>query len=865
MKPNMDPSTKADWDRTAGGDAAQFDQFVDKAGQDKPPVDGEKAEAPIDVQGSVRSLMLPKGRDPEPEPPAPTPEENWKAIVGDEEGDLVNELNKPLDMAQTLYDNWNNWGMKGVDFANPPEDFPDDAKETLKFFSDSDTSIRALDNGYDEDSRADSTITRAEVGTFIERAKGDLAAAAGAYKKHLDSPGGGDGTARALAKSAAILMANQSLVAASGERMVPGSDDQRQNNGGIHPSNFKGVADDSSLSDELKDAAALWSHSGMREILDVAGGNQATVDDDAVIGRDNIEHWLSSATPKNTSEVLDVLQQASLTKLGNEVSASLSEEEKKTFFDDLDSRSAKDKAGVFADLAKAATRLQAGKDAGLWDKVSNSLLSHDFDKVQGELADKMTQLASDPEVQKQIRETRNQGMQDLVARSPELKEQLTHYFNEQFVQGHGLDDVDLSRLDDGKQISTDDANDIGKKLLDFAQKGALVGVALGGDGKIDLAAAFEGTGRLDKLREVYEEKIKTAKGLSEQFGHGGFNEDALKDFGTSLAGFSAVLDGKLGSAIAGAGEVLGHLGDILANHATTDDLAVFGGDDGQIDEEKIAQYVEDASKTNPDLFVDDTAKPIKPALIASVVAQVGGLMQNGLSARDALADLGLIGEDTAKPKGRLGKLYDSGTLRAAGAVMSSGVLLTRMLAGNDAPLDKAAIAANAITAFGLTAGATAKIAQGSGGIVDDVLGPILKPGGAVLSAAGGSLLGVVGIISGVNELKKGNQVLGSLAVAGGAVGTALGLVEGAAAVAGLVGAAGAATLGAVASVLGPVGFVVGVGLIVAQMVIGGAARGDQKRDFIEGVAETVLPYGIGYGTVAIVPLGIDPSSGPLKS
>jgi hypothetical protein len=831
---------------------SDFDTLLDDAiaGNNDPDigVDGTGDIAP-------RNLLLPHYFEP---PPADKPQDvkdDWKAILGEGNDSKIDELTKPLDMAQKLFDNWEDWGMQhGVEFSAPPDGLPDEAKEVLEFFAGSPNAMTALDNGSlggdNGEKKADGTITRAEVGNFIESAKSDLAEASKAFQAYKDRAQGADERSYSLAEAAAVLMANQSLVASAGPRMQAGAEDQRMNNQGIHPSNLASVSGDMTLSADLREAAALWKVSGMRDMLDAAGSEHATADIDRVVGRDNIAHWLANAAPTSVEHDLALVGQAAAGTLSNKVTSNMSDEDRKTFFDHLEDRSPREKAGVLIELSQAAIRLTAGKEAGLWDDryLRNNSLDDDYDAVERDINEKMERLASDPAVKEYLETSGAEIASSIVDSSPQLKASLEEYFDKQFKGGAALEDaIDFGKLDDIGSLSPDDIREFGEKLAAFAQQASSFDLALGGDGKPDLGEALAHTGYADQIEKVYNDYIKSPEMLSRDLADGKSLEDAFKAYGVALAGFSAMLgDAGKGGDLAGAGELWKNLNEVLIDHVNLDDMAAFSDGNGEIDESKIVDYVNEMTKNDPGLFVDDAGQPVAPTTIASAVSLAVNAMRNGLSARDALAELGLIGEDTAKPPAFLGGSLNNGTLHGVSAVLSSASLITRMLVGDsDSTAGKLSTAGNALAMAAFTAGMYGKIVGSNPVAGLNGIGDLTQKGGALVGSAAGVLGGIAGIIGGVDTLKGGDKAAGGLAIAEGTLGLGLAALDAAAAIAGAAGWSAAGTLSAVSSALGPVGWAVSAGVIIAQLLIADAKKENRVDSFLDQLGDVLTPYGIG--------------------
>ncbi|MGY2288520.1 type III effector HrpK domain-containing protein [Pseudomonas sp. SDO528_S397] len=766
---------------------------------------------------------------------------DWDTITGNTSGTPTKEeldLNRPRAAAQLLSQNWDAWGLHGapIDFANPPSTLPPEAQAVLKFVASSPNFGAALDTG--GRGKADRVITHADVDHFISNTNSDLGAASKSYGSFLgNNPGD---LAKANAKSAAILMANESLVAGAGPAMLPGATNQRSNDGMFRADNLQALGSDSALSSELTGAAAMWSKPGMFRALETGGDNPATGKSDGIGTRDNIGAWLEKQAPKSDSDTLTFLDSAATRDAvaGVDTSGLTAD-----VLANPQNYTGEQKAAVLVQLTDAQTRLLVSDyvpNEGLMDKYTspNWGLNPNEDKIKAQLQSAIETLSADPDVQGFLQNNRGPALADIVDSDPTIKVAMQNYNGNDIESGKNLTDNLNAKDANGKPI------DMGVGLQNAANDATIVNLALGGNGHVDLTALADKAGQSDAIQQYYKNELVTGKAFTDAVAGGMDPTVAANSFAASTASAQAFLGDKASADDAATLQVNFNeaLGDTLLGSASTDTLNVTLGDgNGNFDEAKVTAAINDAAQKDPEMFVTADGGKIDPAQVVSMLRSVWDIGRQG----DKIAD--------ALPKaiegmkfGDVSPAFKQGLLHIGSAVLMSGVLIARSASGSTTPVADANRVSAGLQFTGLLLEGGTKYAKEAGygvtwvnrpdgGTIGDFPGKIpvgkgpLSPqqianigvAGKVIGSAGGIIGGVLGVISGVDSLKKGDYLTGSFSVATGVLGTG-------AAVAGLVeagaGLYGASEVGAVAGTL--------------SGILGGAAA------ILGGIGSAFLPFAL---------------------
>src|SRR5471032_1095860 len=604
---------------------------------------------------------------------------DWDTITGNTSGTPTKEeldLNRPRAAAQLLSQNWDAWGLHGapIDFANPPTTLPPEAQAVLKYVSSSPSLMAALDAG--SGSRTDNVITRANVDQFVSKAQGDLSSASSAYSKYLTSnTGDKGGIALATAKSAAILMANQSLAAASGSAMNPGNN-QRENFGAIRQDNLQALASDTALSTDLTGAAGLWSRPGMLHALDIGGDDHATYHADGVVLAKNIGAWLTSVAPGSDNAALAFLDGAATRSASADVDTS------KLTADVLanpQNYDGKTKAAVLTQLTDAKTRLTISNyeqnDTGLYDKYTapNEGLNPNSVKVSAQLQNSINQLMADPDVQSFLASSRGPGLQDLVNSDPDLKLAVQSFSANDMASGKVLNDALSAKGSDGKPVT------VGVGLQNAANEMTIANLALGGDGKLDFAAIAQKAGQVDTITSYYKNELVSGQAFKDMLASGMDPTAAASSFAASTASAQAFLGASASPDDAAKLQVNFNeiLTDTLVNSADGDTLNVTLGDgSGNFDEAKVSAAITSAAQADPTLFTAADGSKIDPAQVVSMLRSLWDSGRQGEKITEALPKA-IDGLNL----GSVSDAYKQGLLHIGSAVLAGGVLIARSSTG----------------------------------------------------------------------------------------------------------------------------------------------------------------------------------------
>ena len=789
---------------------------------------------------------------------------DWDTITGNTSGTPTKEeldLNRPRAAAQLLSQNWDAWGLHGapIDFANPPTSLPPEAQAVLKYVASSPNLMAALDSG--GRGKADNVITHSDVDHFIDNTNKDLGAASKSFASFMGSKPGELATANA--KSAAIVMANESLVASSGTAMRPG-DNQRSNDGMIRPDNLEALGSDSALSNELTGAAAMWSRPGMFHALETGGDNPATGKSDNIGTRDNIGAWLEKQAPKTDSDTLTFLDGAATRDAVAGVDTS------KLTADILanpQNYSGAQKAAVLVQLTDAQTRLLVSDyvpHAGLMDKYTspNWGLNPNEDKIKAQLQSGIETLSADPDVQSFLQNNRGPALSDIVSSDPTMKVALQNYFADGIESGKNLNDNLNAKDQNGKQI------DLGMGLQNAANDATIANLALGGNGHVDLSKVAANAGQSEAIQSYYKNELVTGKAFTDAVAGGMDPTVAASSYAASAASAQAFLGDKATADDAATLQVNfnENLSDALLGGATTDTLNVTLGDGkGNFDEAKVTAAINDAQQKNPEMFVTADGGKIDPAQVVSMLRSVWDIGRQGNKIADALPKA-----IEGMKFGDVSPAFKQGLLHIGSAVLMSGVLMARSANGSNTPVADANRVSAGLQFAGLLLEGGTKYAKEAGygvtwvnrpdgGTIGDFPGKVpvgkgplsaeqianIGAAGKIIGSAGGIIGGVIGIIGGVDSLKKGDYLTGSFSVATGVLGTG-------AAVAGLVeagaGLYGATEIGAVAGTIsgilgGATAILGGIGSAFLPFALADA-HGKAQDAFYGQLAPVLQQYGL---------------------
>ncbi len=778
--------------------------------------------------------------------PLSDPKKQVEGFAGGEKE--AKELTRPLLMSQVMRENWDGWNLKDCDFKHPEsmknwDKLSEDAKSVLKYVSSSDNLIQALDAPEPKE-KADGKITKNSLEEFAKHTRKDIKAAGEAYDKYVKNNPDADDSAKAIARSAALLAANQTLIAASGADMASGAENQRKNNHGLHPSSLNAVKDDALLPDSLREAAAMWRQPGMTSLIDTTSEMRAIADADDVVGRKDITNWLEKTELSSDVETISLLEMAATRQSVAGVSTKdltadvLAHPEK--YNGDV-------KAAALMQLVDSNAMMKSGKDNKLWDdlKLNAKDLNPNYDKVSAELNKAISTLAGDKDVQDYLAGQRSSSLREIVSTNSSLENALKSYASNDMVNGKALNDALAMKGADGKPIGTGDA------LKYYANKAATADLAIGGDGNPDLSKAAKAAGKQDEIKTYFDKELKSGAALKNAIKDGRDISVAMEIFGADVAAAQRVL----GDAVSD--DDLKALRDNLSDIAEKEMLTQvsektlidqFGDGKGGLDPDKIKQAFDTAVELDPSLAVTADGQTISGDQVAKNVRTTFDEFRKGEKAADALKKLEI--------GGGAGDAYKSGMMHAVSSVLTGAYLAAKAVNGKGSVTDSTTLAGASIAMAGTLTEAGTKAAKYTNPVLETDRLKRIENIGKVVGNVGGGMLSTLSIISGVNAFKNGDAVNGAFSLTSGVLGGAAavsGIVEGviglSAATGGLwassaAGTAAAAGFGAAAGVLGVASGAVGV---IGALVMFGIAEYKQNKnenDFIDTLASNLRQYGI---------------------
>jgi hypothetical protein len=791
----------------------------------------------------------------------------WDKIVGNNIGTPTQEekdLDRPRVAAKLLEENWDNWGLheEKIDFANPPSALPPEAQAVLKYVASSPNLMAALDAG--GHGKTDAVVTRKEVKNLAKQADKDVAVASGAYEKFLKAHPDATPLAKENAKSAALVMANISLVSAAGPEMQ--GDTRRTSIGDINSSNLDAIEGDAALSKSLTGAAGYWSSPGMFRTLDNGGDHPATMKTDGIAQQHNFAEWLEKQAPANDHGVLMLLSNASARNSIVDVDTS---KLRKDVLEHPENYDGKTKAAVLTEITDARVRIELSadpkSDSDLFTQIQSDM--HDINpnkaKVTAQLDAAISKLSSDPDVQAFFAENQGAGMRDIVDANPALKIELQHYQDREINSGNVLN-TSLERKDvAGKTLSVTDA------MYLATTDANLTDMALGGNGEIDLETIAKNSGKSEQIEQYFHENIVTGEALDEALAKdrelNGDKADpaaVIAKFSNDATLYKAFLGDKVSDADADVIQqiISQNISESLLNGANDDVMKqIFGDAEGNFDEAKTKEIIDKAMIDNPDMFKDASGQPITAGDVVSMIRSGWDLERQGQKMNDALP------KAIDGFKAEASDAYKQGLLHIGSALLVGAVLTVRSSSGGNSPSENALRVSAGMQFAGLLMEGGTKYAKEAGygkhwkpapnsnvymragqGPFTDAQIKAMGNVGKIIGGAGSFIGGVFGIISGANAVFSGDKLNAGFSLTSGILSTGAAvasIIEGAAGLfgsstAGLVGA----LAGSTASILGwaaaGVGFLAGI--ILPVVVV--AQREAEQNKFYDALVPTLQKY-----------------------
>jgi hypothetical protein len=753
-------------------------------------------------------------------------------------------LDAPVADAQLVAANWTSWGLHGgIDFAHPPSDLPPEAQAALKAIASNPALMKAIDGG--GTGKADGTITQAEVNSFASHASDDAKAASKSYSDWLSKNPNADESSKATARSAALVMANATLISAADPDRGAGVSDS------FTAQDLAAFAKMPGISPDLAQAASFWSHPATFAMLDNGGDSSATDKPDGTSTRDNIAGWIGKQALATSADFTAMMNQAAsaetvagidTSKVGSDIFSDPKNADGTPKYD------AATKAAVLQQLIQTDSVLSAGNSGKLWEGDRGKIgLQDNEGSVRRDLEDKINKLSQDPDVIAWQTQARPAALQSLVGSDSAISGAMGDYFSSQITSGKALDGLLGSKDSSGKPLSD------GAALLSFASQYQLYAEALGTDGKPTANAPspqdiVAHSSQAARLNSEYTDQIVSGKELRDKLSAGEDPGTAAQEVSVDTAGFAAVLNPKVVSDNADA--LRSNYTDAISAHmlgkATTSDITdAAGNGGGDLDDGKITAILQQLQKQDPAIFKNADGSAVAMDQVTNLIKQAwDGAGRQPAKVLDALGKIDA--ED--KPNNPLNTQYSKGTLHLASAFFSGLTLIGKGTDGPKTPAQVTAAAATGIQFAGLMLEGSAKFSKDqkvtTWGAADvkqiEALGKTL---GGVASSIGGAL----GIVSGVQSLASGDKVgsglnltSGVLGVASGGIGIADGVVSGFGiggdVLAGVLGVLGGATAG--------ISALLGVGILIWQLIEQAKQQTKNENSFYGQIDPVLQQYGI---------------------
>ncbi|MFJ3007431.1 type III effector HrpK domain-containing protein [Pseudomonas fluorescens] len=792
---------------------------------------------------------------------------DWDKIVGNGSSTPTQEeidLNRPRAAAKLLEENWENWGLHGekIDFANPPTTLPPEAQAVLKYVANSPSMMAALDSGgY---GKTDGVITRNDVKSFASQADKDLAAASSAYGKFIQAHPDATELAKQNAKSAAVVMANISLVSSAGPQMQ--GEDRRPSVGNLNTSNLDAIEGDTALSKTLTGAAGYWSSPGMFRTLDNGGDHPATIKNDGIAQQHNFANWLEKQAPSDDHGVLMMLSNASARNSIADVDTS---KLTKDVFEHPENYDGKTKAAVLTEITDARVRMEVSanpsdhSDLFSEGKSDQRGINPNKSKITEQLDGAIAKLSSDPDVQRFLSQNQGAGMRDIVNADPAMKIELQHYQDREINSGNVLN-TSLEHKDaDGNPLSLTDG------MYLAATDASLTDMALGGNGEVDLQTLAKNSGKSEQIEQYFRENILTGKGLDDALakdrelnGDQADTTAVIAKFSNDATLYKAYLGDKISAADADTTQqiITQKLSETLINGANDEVMKqIFGDANGNFDEGKTQAIIDKAMTDNPDMFKDADGQPIAPSDVVSMIRSSWDLERQGQKINDAMP------KAIDGFKASASDSYKQGLLHIGSALLAGAVLTVRSTSGGTSPSDNALrVSAGMQFAGALMEGGTkyakeagygkewrrvpnsnVSLRHGMGPLTADQI-KTMGNVGKIVGGSGSFIGGVFSLISGVNAAFSGDKLNAGFSLTSGILSTSaavVSIIEGAAGLfgsstAGLVGSLAGATAGVLGWAAAGVGAIAGIVLPTVMV----AKRDAEQNKFYDGLVPTLQKY-----------------------
>lgn len=603
------------------------------------------------------------------------------------------------------------------------------------------------------------------------------------YKDFLKANPDADETSKTLGKYAAIIGENYDAIkgkTGSGEYLTTEA--------------LKKYMDENpQISTDFKEALNFWSQPGAFSKLETANSPLQS-GPDGKLGAADLKSWMETQAPKDSGSAITLISEVANANITADVDTSKLGAD---VFEHPENYSAAEKAAVLQDLLKGQSLITEGAAAGMWKddygkvSIANSVSGHpDPQKLLQDVNEHISILEKDPEVVKYLNENSAKQVDALFKNNEGLKTAVEATYKDDIKSGEALDSLWDAKTKDGK---TDQQG----ALAEFYGSAKMFQQTLGIDKPGEIQVAVSNSKHKDDFQNFYEKSLVSGDRLKELLKDNTF-EEAASAFSTEVALYNAALDpeftGKFDSKL---NENFSNIAqDNAFKDASFDDLktafGVNGGD--QLDEEKVKSYLEQISKDNPELLVNQDGTVAKPDQILAGFRGTCDVLRQGTK---SLAELSpTLLDPSTKAAADKGVLHGVSGLFMAGVTISKGI----QSGGNPTERQKvdittgAVLTATLLTEGGIKAWKTylsdvaekhpdSAIGKTIGKLSEDNFKKLTDNWTRAENAAKGIgglasiVAGAYGIFDGVQSIRKGDTVGGGISITAGSLGALAGLAS----------------------------------------------------------------------------------------
>ncbi len=693
-------------------------------------------------------------------------------------------------------------------------------------------------------------VTRDALGNFLGSLDKSAQKAQSDWDSFEKSDNADNPVARQMAADADLLRGNLPVYDAAGSATA-------KTDNAFNTDDLKAIASgdgSNGLPSDLTNAAKLFSDPGMFQMLDTSGDNLATPHPDGLSDTGNLDNFVSqyAGTLDATSIGQMLSEAADRSMVGGVDTSQLGPD----IFANPQNYSGAQKAAMIQQLQDLNTQVEAGVAQDNWvdTLVAGNGINTDYKQVEGDIAQKISQLSNDPDVQKFRQDNYGKTLQSIAQADPNLNKALQGYFNDDVQNGDALKAALGSKDSDGSTVSAEDG------LSGFMQTANTLNLALGANGQnnktLDFQSIAKSSGQQDALTQAYEKDIVSGQNLKDAIANGTNMTSAIEDFTVDAANFGAVLPAD--EVTKNADTLQQNFSDTVVDgalgNATAEDIDSAFVTDGKVDTAKLTDAVNQAIKSDPDLGKSSDGQTLSVSQVVSAMAGIINEARGTTKLQDALQKYAKAIEQPetgpGSPSGTTANAYNSGLLHLVAAGLTGGVLAAKdkTSSGDGAGyVDATQLGASMQITGALMESGSKYLKSTKSELLSESQLKTLENSGKVMGGTGGVLSGALGIFSGVQSLKDGDTASGAYGIANGVtslLGGVSSAVEGGLGLTGIGGDTAAAVAATASSALGIAGGVVGALGAVAVGLYEGISAAVKNVQFTNQFVDDAHKLGI---------------------